>query len=983
MKWKEYCNKILSTIDNEVFYTDELQKRDLQPSRRGSEIKCKCPFPDRHASGTDASPSFTVNLDKGVYYCNACGSKGNVMTFYREMYHVDKEQAWFALGDALGIQQPENVDTRLGIDPGLPAKYHQQLKTLEGPIQRILSERRGLTEATLDKFCIGWDGTRLTIPVYDENSELVNIRRYMWNSQDDAFKMINYTDERENVYGENRIYGIEHLYDDSVEAIIWCEGEWDRLVAEQWGLTACTSTAGAGNFNPLWYPLLKRKQRIYIAYDNDDAGRKATAEMLSNLQKDVDVYVLNWNSDYPDKCDVTDLWVNYNFTRKMFIQMFKRITNADEDVPVVSLAHSALACYTGKRIRVPALVAGKATTPYVIPGIITAECKYCDTENNKSCNSCILSIKQPISKQFSSSNADALTIIDCPQEKQETVIRKLLGVSQKCPCPEIRKTNYQNLELVQLVPKADTAFGFGASVDYCTRLAYTFANEIQSNKRYLLTGYMHAHPNTQQATHIFDDCVPEKNLIEEFSMTPELLEQLKVFQPSEGQSVTDKMAEIHTDLERNVTYVWERRTVAYATDLVYHSVLNFKFQEQPVKRGWCECLVIGDSGQAKTTLVERLMQHYKLGELLSGESTRRTGLVYSLKQTGDAWMLNWGAMPLNDGGLLAVDELSGMSTDDLARMSDVRSSGVAKANGVVTGETLARTRLIFISNPRSGRQLKAEPYGVSAILRLFGASEDVRRLDFAVGVSSGEVSTELVNKAVTSMPEVPHIYTSELCMSRVLWAWSRRSDNVHFTDSATEKILEYANLMGKKYSSRIPLVEAADQRLKLARLAVSTACCMFSTETGEEVIVKPEHIEFVYKYLNKVYDSRALNYDKFSIEDFESNDTTDDAIARLRRDFIALPFGSASINDIAKALYQLNQRCTRNTIADATGLDPDELRLLLPFMLNNSIIEVASDGGAYYKTTVGREFLESLLLDPPKDDEVREARVNRMKGSEI
>jgi hypothetical protein len=199
---------------------------------------------------------------------------------------------------------------------------------------------------------------------------------------------------------------------------------------------------------------------------------------------------------------------------------------------------------------------------------------------------------------------------------------------------------------------------------------------------------------------------------------------------------------------------------SYAVDLVYHSVISFIFQEQPVKRGWAECLIIGDSGQAKTTLVERLMQHYKSGELLSGESSKRTGLVYNLQQTGSKgnWSLMWGAMPLNDGGLLTVDELSGMSEDDLAKMSDVRSSGIAKATGVVTAETTSRTRMIFISNPRNGRQLRAENYGVSAVLKLWGKAEDVRRLDFAIAVASGEVDSDIVNKSISDIPRLKQVH---------------------------------------------------------------------------------------------------------------------------------------------------------------------------------------------------------------------------------
>lgn len=980
MKWREYTSKVLSTIDNERFYLDELQKDGQVVARSGTELKCSCPFAELHASGRDSKPSFTVNLQKGTYFCNSCGSKGNIMTYYAATRGLSRVDAWTQLGDALGIERPETMDSRLGIDPALPAVWHRKLMSLDAPIRRVLAERRGLSDETLRRFLIGWDGERVTIPIYSETLELLNIRRYSWNSSEDAFKMLPYQDVLQNSYGENTIYGIEHLFDDSIDTIVWCEGEWDRLIAEQWGLPACSGTAGANNFMVGWYALLKRKKIVYLAYDNDAAGERATQDNISQLYKSIEVHRLVWPDGTPEHYDVTDLAVKQAYTKEKFLALFDKI-DIDNALQTVPLGQSALAKYTGKRICVPALVAGKITTPYVLPSCLSATCEYYD-EEKKGCSGCIFAYKPRVEKILDSRTTDMLTLIECSQERQELIVKRLLGIPQKCPCAKIEQANYKNLELLQLVPKADTSYGFGGSKEYCTRYAYTLDNNIFANKRYTFIGYMHPDPNNQRATHIFDSSIPEKNMVEEFEMSDEIYAQLKVFQPSAEQTVAEKMREIHTDLERNVTYVWERRSVAYATDLVYHSVIGFSFQEQAVKRGWAECLILGDSGQAKTTLVERLMQHYQLGELLNGESTKRTGLVYNIKQAGDAWLLNWGAMPLNDGGLLTIDELSGMSADDLAKMSDVRSSGIAKATGVVTGETLARTRMIFISNPRSGRQLKAEQFGVNAVLKLIGAAEDVRRLDFAVGVASGEVDTKLINSAVSEFAVVPHVYTAELCRLRVLWAWSRRPEHVQFTPGAVTAILEHASAMGAKYSSRIPLVESADQRIKLARLSTAAACCTFSTDDGDNVIVTKEHADFVFEYLNSVYDARALEYNKFSAADFENSNTSDIAMQRLRTAFLEIPIASRTVHEVAISLCQLNQRCNRNSIADATGLDGDDLRSLLPFLINNSILDAAGDG-AYYKTTAGRQFLEGLVLEPPTAEEIAAARKRRHAKSEL
>lgn len=979
MKWREYRNKILSTIDPEAFYIDEFTKRNLVYHRNGNELKVQCPFTELHISGQDRIPSFTVNLGSGVYLCNACGSRGNIHTFYMLTNHLSKQEAWYALGDALQIERPIDTDSRPAIDPGLPIQQHKALMSLTGVIRDILRDKRGITDATLTRFLIGWDNERVTIPIYDEFNELVNIRRYKWNSYEDSSKMINYEDQLGNTYGENRIYGIENLYNDEITEILWCEGEWDRLVAEQLGIPACTTTAGAENFRTEWFKLIKKKKRIYICYDNDEAGKRATEYLVENLRGEIEIYVVQWPENWREKGDITDIIVKDGYTKEKFMSLFVPISS--EDIPIVSLATSSSARYAGQRIKVPVLVAGKESAPYIYPKSVRITCSEGDIDK-KQCATCSMFIKKRADIQITSANSVLLKLVDCSDSIQQTVLKSLVGCNTKCPCPECKILEYGNLETVHMIPKAEANFGFALRQSYVARSGYVIGNNLPTNKRYTLIGYMHADPNTQKATYIFDQAIPEKDLLDDLEITPEIHETLKVFQCKPGQTVEEKFSEIHADLERNVTYIWERRKVAYAVDLVYHTVLSFIFQEQQVKRGWAECLIIGDSGQAKTTLVERLMSHYKSGELLSGESSRRTGLVYNIQQTGTKgnWSLMWGAMPLNDGGLLTIDELSGMSEEDLSQMSDVRSSGIAKATGVITAETTSRTRMIFISNPRNGRQLKTENYGVMAILKLWGKAEDVRRLDFAIGVASGEIDSDVVNKSIEDIPKVDHIYTSDKCKMRVLWAWSRRPENVIFEPEATATILQQASKMGKKYASRIPLVEPADQRLKLARLSIASAACVYSTDDGTNVIVKKEHVMFVVNYLNDIYDSKALSYDRFSADEFENSDTTDASMAKLIRTFISIPFATRSVMDIVRALYQLPY-FNRNTLEDATGIDRDELKNLMQFLISNSIVEKTRDD--YKRTPLGLVFIEKILLSPPTEAEIRAARQERFSNSEI
>ena len=706
----------------------------------------------------------------------------------------------------------------------------------------------------------------------------------------------------------------------------------------------------------------------------------ATKYLVENLRKDVVLYVIKWPEEFQEKGDITDIFIKQGITAEDFMKLFELVDDI-ADVPIVQLAASSNAKYAGRRLKIPVLIAGKESAPYVFPKSVRISCTEGDPEK-KLCETCILLTKKRVDVHLTSDSSLLLKLIDVTDLVQRDTLKKVTGCNPKCPLAEYKVVEYGNLETVHIIPKADPSFGFTLRQEYVARSGYLIGNNIPTNKRYTLIGYMHPDPRTQKATYIFDDLVPEKDLVDEIEITPELHEELKVFQCAPGQSVADKFLEIHADLERNVTYIWDRKSVAYAVDLVYHTALSFVFQEQFVKRGWAECLILGDSGQAKTTLVERLMAHYKSGELLSGESSKRTGLVYNIQQAGsrNQWSLMWGAMPLNDGGLLTIDELSGMPENDLAIMSDVRSSGVAKATGVVSAETTARTRIIFISNPRNGRQLKAENYGVSAVLKLFGKAEDVRRLDFAVAVASGEIDANIVNKSITDMPDVPHVYTTDLCRARVAWAWSRRPEQVIFMPEATTAILKAASEMGSKYTSRIPLVEPADQRLKIARLAIAAAACVYSTDDSTNVIIRPEHVDFVVNYLYSIYNSRALAYDRFSADEFESSDTTDAAMMRLRNGFLAIPFVTRDVMEVVKALYQMPY-FNRNTLEDATGLDRDELKNLIYFLHSNNIIEKA--GVDYKRTPVGLAFVEHLLMEQPTEAEIVETRKRSFMKTEV
>ena len=688
---------------------------------------------------------------------------------------------------------------------------------------------------------------------------------------------------------------------------------------------------------------------------------------------------MQWPDGFKNKGDITDWFCenpNGNFVK--FIQDNSNtaalVPEEDDEIDdsnaiETTLLHSSDADYINKRIKMAVMISGKGATSDVFPYKCVAQC-VAQSQDGKMCSYCPLS-EGPVAKAFKADENTPLALIECTDEVQQGIIRKEIGVPGRCQQYTVEVAKYGNLEEIRMVPIADTEFSFDKDQEHVVRLGYYMGRNLKSNMRYTLTGFMHNHPKNQRATFIFDKAYPEHNAITEFKITDKVKELLDVLKPKPGQSVRSKFEEIHRDLEYNVTRVWNRRNVAMAVDLVYHTPLHFYFQGQFIKRGWGECLLIGDSGQAKSTIVEQIMHHYRLGELLSGESSKRTGLTYNMQQNGNTWFLIWGAFPLNDGGLIAVDEFSGMSEEDIASLSEIRSSGICRVKAVVNDETSARTRAIYISNPRSGRPLASETYGVQAILKLFGTAEDVRRLDIAVGVASGEVDATLINSDYSKMEQIDHVYTTDVCNAGVMWAWSRSPEQIIIDEEATREILRQAVALSNKYSSAIPLAEPADMRLKLARLSIAAAARTASTdETYENIVVHPEHVNFVVNFLQEVYDAPALQYDKMSSKEFAMIDTSNDRMAMLREAFLKVPVvdHNVEVEGILRAdWFNDKELCVQ------TNTDSYEVTQLLHFLVANNL---AVDKGRYgYKlTATGATFFKQTLEKPYTAEELNKAR---------
>jgi ribosomal protein L13 len=121
----------------------------------------------------------------------------------------------------------------------------------------------------------------------------------------------------------------------------------------------------------------------------------------------------------------------------------------------------------------------------------------------------------------------------------------------------------------------------------------------------------------------------------------------------------------------------------------------------------------------------------------------------------------------------------------------------------------------------------------------------------------------------------------------IRWVWSRKPEQVTFSRGVEAEILRLATEQGKVYSNRVPLIEAANQRIKIAKLAVAVAARLHSTDkTGELIVVKKEHVSFVGEFLDRLYKSKTLGYHEFSRQQIQNVSIADehrDAVYKMMK----------------------------------------------------------------------------------------------------
>ncbi|MCP3853864.1 MAG: DNA primase [Actinomycetia bacterium] len=272
---------------------------------------------------SEKTPSFSVNDEKGVYYCFSSHKSGDAITFVREMEQLDFVGAVEFLANKAGItlhyddaDQGEGRRRKSQLRDAVARAvefYHQRL--LEAPdaatARRYLRSERGFDGELVRQYKIGWapdawnelshhlrikndDFTesglgrlnkrggqydffrgRILFPIFDAQGDPVGFGGRILPGSEGA----KYQNSPENpIYSKSKVlYGLNWGKTDIVnrDEVVVCEGYTDVIGFHRAGVERAVATCGTALTEDHVRLLRKFARRVVLAFDADKAGQAA------------------------------------------------------------------------------------------------------------------------------------------------------------------------------------------------------------------------------------------------------------------------------------------------------------------------------------------------------------------------------------------------------------------------------------------------------------------------------------------------------------------------------------------------------------------------------------------------------------------------------------------------------------------------------------------------------------------------------------
>ena len=326
--WDELIQQIKERLD-----IVEVVSEQVVLKKRGNNYWGLCPF------HKDKNPSFCVTPHMGIYKCFSCGEAGDALKFLMKTRNVDFKDLIIELTDKFGLEVPHthknsegstkelkaqmlkateiatefyhdlllrnkdsNADmaldylTKRGIGTDIIKKYHigiapKAYTALYDELRKDFSnevlEKAGLVLKSDKGGYIDRFRNRVIIPIQNENGEFVAFGARALE-KDQNPKYLNSSDSL--IYNKSRLlYGL-YTAKEAIkheDSVILMEGYFDVISSQAHGIENCVASCGT-SLTPDHVKLLSRytkSRRIYLSFDTDSAGQKATARGASIIKE--------------------------------------------------------------------------------------------------------------------------------------------------------------------------------------------------------------------------------------------------------------------------------------------------------------------------------------------------------------------------------------------------------------------------------------------------------------------------------------------------------------------------------------------------------------------------------------------------------------------------------------------------------------------------------------------------------------------------
>ena len=313
-------NSVIEQIKDRIDIIDIISEY-VALKKNGRNYIGLCPF---HKEKT---PSFSVNAEKGIFKCFGCGASGDAISFLMQINHQTFLEVMEGLAFKYGLEwnvkgggnsseisqqkkqmleansltakffneyleekkdAKEYLEQRscdaeiikrfgLGFAPDKTDALYDYL-TKKGFKADLLEKAGLISERTDKKGYIDKFRNRIIVPVHNEKGDVVAFGARIFKS-DNGPKYIN--SQETLVYSKSKtLYGLYQAKDFIREndAVLIMEGYFDVITAHANGVRNAVASCGT-SLTEQHVKILNRymnHKRIYLAYDADEAGQKAT-----------------------------------------------------------------------------------------------------------------------------------------------------------------------------------------------------------------------------------------------------------------------------------------------------------------------------------------------------------------------------------------------------------------------------------------------------------------------------------------------------------------------------------------------------------------------------------------------------------------------------------------------------------------------------------------------------------------------------------